>query len=560
MPKPRRTPKKAKAKRDENEQNLRELALFLEQSDRFQLGLATCDSYATRQAMLDRLESLVADRPVHLTRLDLGKFPGEELLLDRLQQHLRDHPAPEGKKPAVMVVGLEALLDYREIDPIRPAPQPILRNANIQRDAFPRLVPAAVVLWLLPTAARIFALEAPDLWHWRSGTFRFSGPPDHRQERERAHVGMPSIESFSLPVPEKSERIALLRDLLIEREDDEDRESAGSKARKAHLLLQLGLAYYSVSKSEDALKYFEEAASLFRAIGDRRDEGAALGNLGLTYAALGRLERAIGYYEQHLAIARAIGDRRGEGSALGNLGLAYAALGQAGQAIGYYEQALAIARAIGDRQGESRSLGNLGNAYAALGQAGRAIAYYEQYLAIARAIGDRWGEGNALGSLGNAYLRLGQAERAIGYYEQALAIMRAIGDRQDEGAALGSLGNAYANLGQAGRAIGYYERALEIYRAIGDRRGEGGALGNLGIAYAALGQAEQAADLLRQSLQIGREIKDPRIVRVAEEALRKNSGEEASTKSGVGSETDEAVAVKDGAGSAGGERPKGEGR
>ena len=58
------------------------------------------------------------------------------------------------------------------------------------------------------------------------------------------------------------------------------------------------------------------------------------------------MERAIGYYEQHLVIAREIGDRRGEGAALGNLGIAYADLGQVERAIGFYEQALRIRQEI----------------------------------------------------------------------------------------------------------------------------------------------------------------------------------------------------------------------
>ena len=72
----------------------------------------------------------------------------------------------------------------------------------------------------------------------------------------------------------------------------------------------------------------------------------------LAYADLGETRKAIEYYEQALTISREIGDRRGEGADLGNLGLAYADLGETRKAIEYYEQALAIAREIGDKQNE----------------------------------------------------------------------------------------------------------------------------------------------------------------------------------------------------------------
>ena len=79
-----------------------------------------------------------------------------------------------------------------------------------------------------------------------------------------------------------------------------------------------------------------------REIGDRRGEGATLGNLGTVYADLGETPRAIELYERQLAIVREIGDRRGEGAALGNLCEALAKAGERGQAIARLQEALEI--------------------------------------------------------------------------------------------------------------------------------------------------------------------------------------------------------------------------
>jgi len=145
-----------------------------------------------------------------------------------------------------------------------------------------------------------------------------------------------------------------------------------------------------------------------RQIGDRRGEGADLGNLGNAYLQLGDPRRAIEYYEHQLVITRQIGDRRGEGNALGNLGSAYKDLGDARRAIGCYEQTLEIHRQIGDRRGEGADLGNLGIAYKNLGDARRAIGYYEQQLVITRQIGDRVGEANGSFNLAVLYLQQNQ--------------------------------------------------------------------------------------------------------------------------------------------------------
>ena len=236
-----------------------------------------------------------------------------------------------------------------------------------------------------------------------------------------------------------------------------------------------------------------------RRLGDRMQEGNALGNLGNAHYSLGDASHAIDYHEQALVVSREIGDRRAEGQVLGNLGVAHAALGDARRAIDFYEQQLAIAREIGDRRGEGAALGNLGLAHAALGDARRAIDYHEQDLVIAREIGDRSGEGAALGNLGIAHKNLGDARRAIGFYEQQLVIAREIGDRKSEGSALSNLGNARADLDDARRAIDYHEQHLVIARETDDRRGEGNALGNLGNAHYSLGDAENRAEAIRRA-------------------------------------------------------------
>jgi len=80
------------------------------------------------------------------------------------------------------------------------------------------------------------------------------------------------------------------------------------------------------------------------------------------------------------------GERRGEGAALGNLGNAYATLGEARKAIEFYEQALAIAQEIGDRRNEGNWLGNLGNALYGLGEKARGVQLMKQALTIFEAI------------------------------------------------------------------------------------------------------------------------------------------------------------------------------
>ncbi len=218
----------------------------------------------------------------------------------------------------------------------------------------------------------------------------------------------------------------------------------------------------------ERIRWLEVSAKAARKLGNRGDEGMALGGLGNRFLELGEPRRAIEYYQQHLEIARETGDRRGEGNALGNLGVAYRRLGETRRAIEYYEQHLEIARETGDRRGEGAALNNLGLAYADLGEPRRAIQYYERVLEITRATGDRRGEGAALNNLGIAHRRLGETPRAIEYYEQDLGTTRETGDRRGEGMTLYNRGLALDNLGRRDEAIADARAALRILEQIED--------------------------------------------------------------------------------------------
>ena len=96
----------------------------------------------------------------------------------------------------------------------------------------------------------------------------------------------------------------------------------------------------------ELISWHEAALLADRYLGDRRGEGADLGNLGFAYAALGDACKAIEFYEQQLVIVREIGDRGGEGAALFNMGLALHGLEEKDRAIELVKGALKIYVAI----------------------------------------------------------------------------------------------------------------------------------------------------------------------------------------------------------------------
>jgi CHAT domain-containing protein len=91
-------------------------------------------------------------------------------------------------------------------------------------------------------------------------------------------------------------------------------------------------------------------------VGDREGEAGTLNNIGKVYDSLGEKQEALKYYNQALALLRAVGDRGGEATALNNIGKVYYSLGEKQEALKYYNQALPLRRAVGDKGGEASTL------------------------------------------------------------------------------------------------------------------------------------------------------------------------------------------------------------
>jgi tetratricopeptide (TPR) repeat protein len=70
-----------------------------------------------------------------------------------------------------------------------------------------------------------------------------------------------------------------------------------------------------------AVKKYEEALSILRAIGEREGEAVVLSRSGYAYNLLGEKQKALDFYKQALGLHRAVGNRRGEALSLNDLSL-----------------------------------------------------------------------------------------------------------------------------------------------------------------------------------------------------------------------------------------------
>ena len=147
-----------------------------------------------------------------------------------------------------------------------------------------------------------------------------------------------------------------------------------------------------------------------------------MADLGNAYGSLGKLEEAIEFHNKFLSIVKEVGDRANEGTGYANLGNAYCSLGKLEEAIEYYNKGLSIVKEVGCRYEEGRAYGNLGRAYYKLRKFQEAIEYLNKCLSIVKEVGDRYAEGVAYGILGSVYFSLEKFQEAKECYQSSVKV------------------------------------------------------------------------------------------------------------------------------------------
>ncbi len=136
--------------------------------------------------------------------------------------------------------------------------------------------------------------------------------------------------------------------------------TCGDRQNIAHIRHQLGVLLEKSGDLAGAEKLFRENLPLLRQLNDWRGLARAYSGLANMAAWREAWPEAIRYYEDALSIYQEIGEELQIGVTLGNLGTIYHAMGAYDQAQRLYEASLALSHRLDDRLGETYTLLNLG--------------------------------------------------------------------------------------------------------------------------------------------------------------------------------------------------------
>ena len=129
----------------------------------------------------------------------------------------------------------------------------------------------------------------------------------------------------------------------------------------------ISFVYFQFNNYIEALKYAEEALSLYKQIGDRVGENETLRYIGDIYCGQGDYQKGLDLYETVLTIRREIGNRAREGGAIGDIGDVYMFVGEYQTSLDLHEQSLVINLEVDYKYGQTWCYHDKGLIYFGLG-------------------------------------------------------------------------------------------------------------------------------------------------------------------------------------------------
>ena len=317
-----------------------------------------------------------------------------------------------------------------------------------------------------------------------------------------------------LPPPASTDpRIDLAEAGAMEMSADFKRESelAGhayeeARNRGANLLAakaQYAQAWAALNMGDmaNALKFAEQARSVYVAAGDRNGESSLLRTVGTVHLMQGELAIALKYYEDSLRLARQVGNRYSEGAALNQIATALERQGKHGEALDGYQKALAIMHEVGNRYAEAIARNNIANILWARGDLGGARSMYDQALAIAREMNDRAGEAGSMVNIAHILIQQGDLNGAEQTLQSAMQMVREIGERSIQAETANSLGEIHLAEAKLTDARQNFKEAMSLREALGDQLGIGETRTVMAELLIAEGKADQAEKMIELAVE-----------------------------------------------------------
>lgn len=280
------------------------------------------------------------------------------------------------------------------------------------------------------------------------------------------------------------------------------REARDEKMEASTWLLSARIRVSKGKKNAEALREAQnnanDASGIYKKIGDRKGEAAALHLEAEAKAAGGNFDEAVELAEEAIQLLQDVGQPKLEAFELSSIASWYLKSGRAFKAMHFAENALEMIRdSAASKKKEVEALGTLVQANIAKGLTSKAVKLALAGLKRFQNAGETRAEASTQRVLYAAYVANGDAEKASFSLEKALDAAEEAGDREIQSRLLCEASDLYFKSGKFDEAAESANKALGFAQASSDWDGLNVALQSLVAANIAQDEAKTAVDLAK---------------------------------------------------------------
>lgn len=191
------------------------------------------------------------------------------------------------------------------------------------------------------------------------------------------------------------------------------------QSERADVLKYCAMGYRNVGQPKTAIRYYLEAAQLYKKAGKLLDEALVLDSIAVAYLDQGSSPLFEKYHGQAKEVFQtAVGksasnsDKRAQATMSYNYGQYCVMKSMYADAIEAYEQALNTSQSISDTLGQCQALRGLGMTYLLLGQNQKSREKFEAASTIADKVTNIESQWDCAAGLGKVYMKLGDQQNA----------------------------------------------------------------------------------------------------------------------------------------------------
>jgi len=282
-----------------------------------------------------------------------------------------------------------------------------------------------------------------------------------------------------------------------------------SDAEKAFALVDLGRAHENNNDVKNAIQSYKEASS------KNSQYATAHLRLGILYGQQADLASALASFDQAQSIYQALGNVEGRAEVMFQRGALYNKRNNLPEASAQLEQALVLAKANDNKSQSIKILLQLCSVAFDAGETARATEFAENAIELAQKNGMENLSTRGLVDLGNSLLVRGKQAEAQKYLEQALELAQRAKARRNEARARVSLASLRQQQNKPDEAVRYLEPALAFYQQGGYRSETFSCLALLARANLQKGDYAAVDKSQNELLQLALELNDQSLIALA---------------------------------------------